>query len=38
MKNYDTKNFVFENLNKYLIYNINQNAFINAINNKLNYE
>lgn len=37
-KIYDTKNFVFENLNKYLIYNINQNAFINAINNKLNYE
>jgi DNA polymerase-3 subunit delta' len=37
-KIYDTKNFVFENINKYLIYNINLNAFINAVNNKLNYE
>ncbi len=37
-KIYEDKNFVFDNLNKFLLYNINQNSFINAINNKLNEE
>ena len=29
------KNFVFENINKFFLYNLNQNALINAINNKI---
>tara|TARA_Y200000002_G_scaffold251712_1_gene208521 strand:- start:273 stop:1208 length:936 start_codon:yes stop_codon:yes gene_type:complete len=37
-KIYENKNFIFDNLNKFLLYNINQNSFINAINNKLNEE
>ncbi len=32
------KNFIFKSLNNFLIYNINQNTVINALNNKLNYE
>ena len=35
-KIYDNKNFIFENLNKFILYNINQKSLINAINNKLN--
>jgi len=34
----EKKNFVFKNLNDLLIYNINQNSFINAVNYKLNNE
>ena len=30
------KTFVFENINKYFIYNLNQNALLNNINNKIN--
>ena len=36
-KVYELKNFVLDNLNKYLTFNLNQNSLINAINNKLNY-
>ena len=37
-KIYDDKNFIFDNLNNYLLYNINQNALLNAMINKLKYE
>tara|TARA_Y100000389_G_scaffold196282_1_gene228976 strand:- start:28 stop:960 length:933 start_codon:yes stop_codon:yes gene_type:complete len=30
------KTFVYENINKYFIYNLNQNALLNNINNKIN--
>ena len=29
------KSFVFENINKFFLYNLNQNALLNAINNKI---
>jgi len=35
---YEIKNFIFDHLNKFLLFNINQNALINAIDKKLNYE
>lgn len=35
---YDTKKFVLENINNFLLYNINQNTLINAVNCKLNNE
>ena len=31
----EQKRFVFENVNKFFLYNLNQNALINAINNKI---
>ena len=34
-KNYEIKNFIFNNLNKFLLYNINQKSLINSLNNKL---
>ncbi len=37
-KNYEIKYFIFNNLNKFLLYNINQKSLINSINNKLYYE
>tara|TARA_A100001015_G_scaffold252328_1_gene291844 strand:- start:1793 stop:2728 length:936 start_codon:yes stop_codon:yes gene_type:complete len=37
-KVYETKNYIFENLNKFMLYNINQNALLNAINTKIKYE
>ena len=37
-KAYELKNFVLDNINKYLSFNLNQNSLINAINNKFNYE
>ncbi len=37
-KIYDLKNFIFKNLNSFMMYNINQNALISAVNNKINYE
>ena len=37
-KIFDIKNHIFESLNNFIIYNINQNSFINTINEKLNYE
>ena len=35
---YEIKNFIFTNLNSFLMYNINQSALINAVNNKLKNE
>ncbi len=32
------KSFVFENINKFFLYNLNQNAFLNNVNNKINVE
>ena len=29
------KNYVFENINKFFLYNVNQNALLNSINNKI---
>ena len=29
------KSFVFENINKFFLYNLNQNALLNAIDNKI---
>ena len=37
-KIFEIKNYIFENLNSFILYNINQNSLINAINHKLNYE
>jgi len=37
-KIYDLKNFIFKNLNNFLIYNINQNTIITAVHNKLNHD
>lgn len=37
-KIFETKNFIFENLNKFMLFNINQNSLINAVSEKLNYE
>ena len=37
-KIYDLRNFIFDNLNSFLLYNTNQNSLINAINDKLKYE
>ena len=37
-KIYDLKNFIFKNLNDFLIYNINQNTIITAVHNKLNHD
>lgn len=35
---YEIKNFIFNNLNSFLMYNINQSALINAVNNRLKNE
>ena len=32
------KRFVFENINKFFLYNLNQNALLNTINSKINNE
>ena len=37
-KIYEIKNFIFDNLNKFILYNINQSSLLNAMNEKLNYE
>lgn len=37
-KIYEIKNFIFDNLNNFLLYNINQNILINKLSNKLNHE
>jgi len=37
-KIYEVKNFIFKNLNNLILYNLNQNTLLNAINSKLNYE
>jgi len=35
---YETKNYILNNINKFMLYNINQNALLNAISTKLKYE
>ena len=32
------KRYVFENINKFFLYNLNQNALLNNLNNKINGE
>ena len=32
------KRFVFDNINKFFLYNLNQNALLNNINSKINDE
>ena len=34
----EQKRFIFENINKFFLYNLNQNAFLNNVNNKINVE
>lgn len=34
----EQKRFIFENINKFFTYNLNQNALLNAIERKINYE
>jgi DNA polymerase III subunit delta' len=34
----ECKKFVIENINKFFIYNLNQNSLLNALNNKINNE
>ena len=34
-KIYEIQDFIFKNLNNYLLYNINQNTLINAVNDKI---
>ena len=34
----ENKNFIFNNINKFFLYNLNQNALLNSINNKINNE
>jgi len=36
-KIFEIKNFIFNNLNCFIMYNINQNSFINAVTKKLKY-
>lgn len=37
-KIYEIKNYIFANLNKFLLYNLNQKALLNSISAKINYE
>ena len=37
-KLYEIKNYIFNNLNKFILYNVNQNSLLNAISSKLKYE
>ena len=37
-KIFEIKNFIYQNLNEFILYNLNQNALLNAINTKLNNE
>ncbi len=37
-KIYEIKTFIFNNLNKFILYNISQSSLLNAMNEKLNYE
>mgnify|MGYP001221191455 CR=1 FL=1 len=34
---FQNKDFVLNNINNFILYNLNQNSLINAINNKLSY-
>ena len=35
---FEIKNYIFDNVNKFMMYNINQNSLINAVKEKLKYE
>ena len=35
-KIFEYKRFILENINKFFLYNLNQNALLNNINNKIN--
>lgn len=37
-KFFELKNYIFDNFNNFLLYNVSQNSFINSLENKLNYE
>ena len=37
-KIFEIKNYILDNLNKFVLYNVNQNSLINAINDKLSHE
>ena len=37
-KIFEIKNYILQNLNNFLLYNINQNSLIKAVNDKLHYE
>ena len=37
-KIFEIKNYIFDNLNNFILYNINQNSLINAISEKLSHE
>ena len=37
-KIFEIKNYIINNLNKFILYNINENSFINAVNEKLNHD
>tara|TARA_B100001063_G_scaffold161790_1_gene150997 strand:- start:17 stop:952 length:936 start_codon:yes stop_codon:yes gene_type:complete len=37
-KVFELKNYFFDNLNKFFLYNINQTSLLNTLSNKLNYE
>ena len=37
-KFFEIKNYIIKNLNSFILYNINQNTLINAVNDKLNHE
>jgi DNA polymerase III subunit delta' len=35
---FEIKNYIFDNVNKFMMYNINQNSLINSVKEKLKYE
>ena len=37
-KFFELKDYIFDNFNNFLLYNVSQNSFINSLENKLNYE
>ena len=36
-KIFEIKNYIMKNLNSFILYNINQNTLLNAVNDKLNH-
>ena len=38
LKIIEQKNFIFDNINKFFLYNLNQNTLLNSINNRINDE
>ena len=37
-KLFETKDYIMDNLNNFILYNLNQNTFINAVDDRLNNE